>query len=93
VVAGRTADRLPQPPWQVNQIYVMNADGSDQGRLTNGSSSERRASWQPLQRPSSSFCLGRLKQNTRRFARQRVRVPGPGTVIVCRSERVRRFAR
>jgi dipeptidyl aminopeptidase/acylaminoacyl peptidase len=78
----------------VNQIYVMEVDGSRPTRLTNTSSSDRRASWQPLPRPSSNFCLGRVRHNTKRgFARQRIRVPGPGTVMVRRSQRVRRFAR
>jgi Tol biopolymer transport system component len=86
----------------VNQIYAMNADGSDQTRLTNNLWSDRRASWQPLPLASNRFCFGKLRRATtgafarlwaRGFARQRIKVPGPGTVSLERNKNVRHFAR
>jgi dipeptidyl aminopeptidase/acylaminoacyl peptidase len=74
-----------------NEIWAMNTDGSEQVRITDSPFRDRRPSWQSLRLPSSNFCLGRQRQNTNRgFVRQRVQVPGPGTVIVRRNERVMR---
>jgi dipeptidyl aminopeptidase/acylaminoacyl peptidase len=80
-------------------LWMMNADGTGQKRLTSTSETESPAfdgepDWHqaPLP-PRSQVCFEALRRHKERgTARLTVRIPGPGTVVLRRGPGVRKFA-